>query len=273
MIRDTYCDKLAKQAADQIHDFLHPDPKSIVVLAGTGWNDKLQVQGGVSVEYRQIDAFGKLGQLKGHARRYVSGHIAGKPVILMDGRIHCYEIPYNEAHLHNVRLQVDALLALGCRKFILTCGAGGLPGTNLKPGALVVLDGLVTVFVPAHPCWGEFPSPEDVLTDVPRAIATGLGADYPGGTVEGGYVMVPGSPFEGLTYDKKFLATTGAKVVGMSMVPELDVLGLYEGAEAVGLAFVTNDSEEKHSHEHNVAMGQQYAEYLGAYLTSLIKTL
>ncbi|HYE22019.1 MAG TPA: hypothetical protein VD998_00335, partial [Verrucomicrobiae bacterium] len=119
----------------------------------------------------------------------------------------------------------------------------------------------------------EFCAPEDTLSPVLQDIARKHSADFSGVLRSGGYVMIRGPFFEGRKYDKKFLASTGAKAVGMSVLPEACICALYEGVEVLGLAFITNDDSETHSHEANLEAAHIASFGLSQFLTGVIGSL
>ena len=71
----------------------------------------------------------------GHKGRLVYGKLKGKPVLLMQGRVHAYE-GYSP---QQVVFPVRVLMALGVKRLMLTNAAGGItPG--MKPGTLMLLE-------------------------------------------------------------------------------------------------------------------------------------
>ncbi|KKS13167.1 MAG: hypothetical protein UU69_C0012G0015 [Candidatus Magasanikbacteria bacterium GW2011_GWA2_41_55] len=143
---------------------------------------------------------------------------------------------------------------------------------RLAVGDICVVDGFVTLFAPQMPLWGgEFQSPEDSLDkklcDIARKATCGLRVHT------GGHVMLLGPWFEGRKYDKRFLALTGAKVVGMSGLPEACVAALYSGVRVLYLCFVTNDDVEEHSHEENLARSKAASSELGSYLELIVSKI
>lgn len=254
-----------------------PTPKVGLVL-GTGWGDKLQLAHEEHVSMAEVlralsdkDTV-HLPELPGHQRRVCYGRVADTPVIALRGRLHLFERLHNRAWDMAVRLQVEMLLALGVRTFILTNAAGGL-NSSAQVGGVVICDGFLTLFAPPMPLEVEdgYPSPEDVLDPKLQKLAMrvpmeGLNRN------EGGYAMVRGPFFEGRAYDKRALRGTGVSCVGMSTVPEASVIALYrkEGARALALSFITNNATEDHSHETNVRRAGEQGALLSDYLQRLI---
>jgi purine-nucleoside phosphorylase len=252
--------------------------KTALVL-GTGWGDAIELQGAKSVPFAKIPGFAGLGELEGHARRAECGMLADKKVIVLRGRIHLNEAPCDRGLAEMVRLQIEMLAKLGVEKLILTAAVGalnkGAAGIPYQVGDICVLDGFVTIFAPDMPLFaGEFCSPEDALDPALAEIALkSAGEIEPLLTAHhGGYVMIRGPFFEGRKYDKPALAATGARVVGMSTLPEACVASLH-GLKVLGLSFVTNDDLAVHSHESNLARAKESGRALGSYLTRIVSQI
>jgi len=250
---------------EQIGD--NPVPKTALVL-GTGWGDAVEFEDAVEIPFRELPGFQKLPDLEGHARRVIYGKLGGEPVLALRGRVHLNESYVDDAIYRMVRVQIQMLLELGVEKLILTCAAGSLGG-RAEVGQVVVIDGFVSFHAPKMPMFGgEFRSPDDTLDEgmMNQALYASTGI-IP--ITKGGHIMLRGPFFEGRRYDKKLLAQTGATVVGMSVLPEACIAALY-GAKVVGLAFVTNDDKEEHSHEENQKRVKERSGSLGAFLTKLV---
>lgn len=280
-MRNQDCEKRARRAAVDIFN-RYPKVQKILwaskahpvgLVLGTGWGDVLKISDAVEIPFQEILGFKALGSLAGHARRLVIGKIGERSVVVLRGRVHMNEAPNNPALAEMVRLQTEMLLHIGFRAdtLIVTSAVGSLRGA-LEVGQIAVVDGFVTVYAPEMPLWaGEFCSPEDALSGRLRQIAREERGELV--TKEVGHVMVRGPFFEGRRYDKALLAASGAGVVGMSMLPEACVAALYreEGAEVLGLGFVTNDDVAAHSHEENQACAARSAVHLGEFLARIVQ--
>lgn len=252
------------------------------VVLGTGWGKHLDLTDERAIRFERVPGFEQLEPLEGHARKIVWGMQDGIPVLALDGRVHLNEATADPAIPKMVRLQTEILMQLGVSRLIVTCAAGSLPQRKLGflwrndigVGTLVVIDGFVTTFAPDMPLWtGEFCNPEDALCRKLQDKALKSATFYTGGKVQkAGYAMVRGPFFEGRLYDKRFIAKTGASIVGMSTVPEACVASLY-GAKVLALAFVTNDCLATHSHEGNLARAAESSKRLGGYLRHMIKAI
>jgi purine nucleoside phosphorylase len=86
--------------------------------------------------------------------------------------------------------------------------------------------------------------------------------------------MLRGPNFESRKYDKRTLRRCGAKVVGMSVLPEACVAMLFkERVRVLALGYVTNNDVEEHSHQMNVGRAKDQSDRLGEYLTSIVQQI
>ncbi len=244
------------------------------LILGTGWGDVLEFDQSSRHPFAAIPGFNKIGQLEGHSREVVCGTLSGKRFVALRGRVHLNERPADpELHVA-VRLQIEMLIRLGVKKFILTCAAGSLM-KSIGVGDIVLIDGFVTLFAPEMPLFaGEFCSPEDAIDrEWAKRIFNTVASDFPLKVASGGHAMVRGPFFEGRKYDKKFLAGTGAAVVGMSVLPEACIASLYPEVKILPLAFITNTAFEEHSHEENQRRAKEKAEHLGTLLGKIVERM
>jgi purine-nucleoside phosphorylase len=256
------------------------DIPDVGIVLGTGWGDLLRLEDERSFPLRDLSMFQHLGILEGHQRNVCYGKVADKNVIALRGRVHLNERPCHEPTALAVRMQVQMLVALGVKTFILTNAAGALGG-RARVGDVVVVDGFVSLFAPDLPLFaGEFCSPDDVLDRKLLEIALNSVADRLGRddedcprAVSGGYAMMRGPFFEGRKYDKQALYQTGASCVGMSSLPEAAVIAALLGRDArvLVLSYITNSELEEHSHEENVRRAKSDGPQLGAILVDIIR--
>ncbi len=250
---------------------------TVGLVLGTGWGDALVLHGSTQIPFGEIPGFEALGALDGHRRVLEIGFLDEArdtpPVAVLRGRVHMNEDPRDPAVPRMVRLQVAMLCELGARRLVLTCAAGSLT-SRFRVGDLAYLQSFVMFGNEEMPLWaGEFVSPED-------ALARGL-ADYAITAAErtglvlhedSAHAYVRGPHFEGRSHDKGTIKRLGATTVGMSVKPECCVAALY-GAQALGIAFITNDDVEAHEHETNVARAKAAGGKLGAFLSGLVSIL
>jgi purine nucleoside phosphorylase len=196
-------------------------------------------------------------------------------VFVLRGRIHMNEVPYSTKLANMVRLQIEMFRHLGVERFVLTAAVGGLvrghgPGDQqAKTGTVGIANGFVTVFAPDMPLYGgEFVAVESTLDPELRRLALEACSEVGLEGFEGGHVMVRGPQFEGTRYDKLALAESGAKMVGMSVLPEACVAALW-GAKVLVLGFVSNDDAEAHSDELVQTRVKAAADKLGALIRAI----
>ncbi len=79
----------------------------------------------------------------GHAGRFVAGTLAGRRVLLMQGRLHVYE-GYTAAE---AAYPVRVARLLGCRSMIVTNAAGGI-NTSFHVGDLMVITDFIRLAGP-----------------------------------------------------------------------------------------------------------------------------
>ncbi len=213
----------------------------------------------------------------GHAGRLLLGTLAGRSVVMLQGRFHLYE--GNDPGL--VIQPVLLFKQLGARLVVLTNAAGGLD-PSFGPGTLMVmrdhinLTGRSPLIGPnADELGPRFPD----LTDAwdPRlrerlhaaAAAEGIGLE------EGIYVGLTGPTYE-TPAEVRMLASLGGHAVGMSTVLEC-IAARWVGLEVCGVSLVTNAgagySGEPLTHEEVLAAGQvagpRLARVIRRFLTDL----
>jgi purine nucleoside phosphorylase len=148
-------------------------------------------------------------------------------------------------------------------------GAYPFPDPELQVGEIAVIDGFVSIFAPVMPLWGgEFCSADDAISQRLVNIAMKSQGDLLIAK-KTGLAMLRGPQFEGNKYDKNILSRTGAGVAGMSMLNEAYIASLH-GIEMLGLSFVTNDYQEKHSHPENLRRAGKASAHLEQYLKEII---
>jgi len=280
-MRNKKREKAAQTAADFIQrKFIVPE-KPIGLILGTGWGEVVNPESRYEIPFSEIPGLEKIHNLEGHKRNFSISEIKGRPVIILNGRVHMNESPNDNKVAKMVRLQTELLCKLGVKTIIATCAAGALERelplrytdaeSNLKVGEIAVIDGFVSLYAQKTPLWGaEFFSPDSCIR--PRLNKIALKEHGELVAKEVGYVMLRGPQFEGTKYDKKILAASGAGVVGMSMYPEACICAAYE-VDFIGLCFVSNDDKEAHSHEENLSRAKKASSLLGSYLERIISQI
>jgi purine-nucleoside phosphorylase len=196
----------------------------------------------------------------GHVGRLLLGQLGGRPVVMLQGRLHLYE--GNDPGL--VIQPVLLFGRLGARIVVLTNAAGGLD-PSFGPGTLMVmrdhinLTGRSPLIGPnADELGPRFPDLTDAwsqrLRD--RLHAAGVAEGVP--LAEGIYVGLTGPTYE-TPAEVRMLAALGGHAVGMSTVLEC-IAARWIGLEVCGVSLVTNAGAgytgEPLTHEEVIASGQ-----------------
>jgi purine-nucleoside phosphorylase len=176
----------------------------------------------------------------GHLGRLLLGRLAGRPVVMLQGRFHLYE--GNDPGL--VIQPVLLFHALGARIVVLTNAAGGLdpsfgPGTPMIMRDHINLTGRSPLLGPnAEGLGPRFPDMTDAWSPRLRsglhAAAAAEGVDVR----EGVYIGLTGPTYE-TPAEVRMLAALGGDAVGMSTVLEC-IAARWVGLEVCGVSLVTN---------------------------------
>lgn len=176
----------------------------------------------------------------GHVGRLVLGRLAGRPVVMLQGRFHLYE--GNDPGL--VVQPVLLFRRLGARAVLLTNAAGGVdPGFG--PGTLMVirdhlnLTGRSPLFGPnADELGNRFQDLTDAWSPRLREALHAAGRAEGVKLAEGVYAGLLGPQYE-TPSEVRMLRTLGADAVGMSTVVEC-IAARWVGLEVCGVSLVTN---------------------------------
>lgn len=190
----------------------------------------------VSLPYAEIPGFPRTG-VTGHGGALHQGLIAGRRVLVFEGRSHAYE----RGDAGAMRLPIRLARSLGAQALLLTCSAGSIdPAAG--PGSLVAITDHVNLSG-TNPLIGE--TGDERFVPMTRAYDLGMrallsqAADECGlGLREGIYAWFSGPSFE-TPAEIRMAARLGADVVGMSTVPEV-ILARHAGLPVAALALVTN---------------------------------
>jgi purine-nucleoside phosphorylase len=195
----------------------------------------------------------------GHAGRLLLGRLAGRPVVMLQGRFHLYE-----GNAPGLVVQPVLLFKrLGASLLVLTNAAGGLDPT-FGPGTLMVirdhlnLTGRNPLIGPnADGMGARFPDMTDAWSTRLRGRLHAAGAAEGIELAEGVYVGLLGPNYE-TPAEVRLLAASGGHAVGMSTVMEC-IAARWAGLEVCGVSLVTNAGAgytgEPLSHDEVLAAG------------------
>lgn len=210
------------------------------VILGTGLGNLAEeVDSPVVIPYRDIPEFPRSTALA-HKGRLVCGELAGRPIVMLQGRCHLYE-GYAAGELC---LPTRVLAALGIKTLVITNAAGGL-NPRYSVGDVMVIDdhiclmGLASLSPLPAECPERVTRPNARLYDErlireATAIACASGFHLQCGV----YVGVTGPTYETRAEYRAF-RRIGGDCVGMSTIPEV-LTAAACGMRVLGLSTVTN---------------------------------
>jgi len=233
------------------------------MILGSGLNGLADsIQNPVHIPYSDLPNF-PTSTVHGHVGRFVIGELEGKPVIVMQGRIHYYE-GYT---MGEVTLPVRVMHRLGVHSLVVTNAAGGV-NENFVPGDVMLItdqlnlmgmSGLNPLMGPnldeIGPRFPDMSQPYDRdYCDLARKVAKENKLTLR----EGVYAGLSGPSFESPA-DLRFLRLAGADAVGMSTVPEV-IVARHGGMRVLGLSGVSNkanlDGSTITTHEEVIEAGR-----------------
>lgn len=246
-------------------------PRTAIVLgSGLGGlvddlNDKIRIP------FSDLEGF-PISGVSGHSGELVAGTIAGKPVILMSGRVHFYE----QGDASAMRLPIECLKAIGVENLILTNSAGSVD-EDMGPGSVMQLSDHID-FSGRNPLIGE-PSDkrfvgmtnayDPSLSEGMKKAAQQAGVEL----FEGVYMWFSGPSFE-TPAEIKMSRILGANAVGMSTVPEV-ILGRFFGLNIAAFSVITNYAAgmtgNELSHDETKEMAPKGGQNLVKILTSWLQ--
>ena len=235
----------------------------IGMILGSGLNGLADsIQNPVHIPYSDLPNF-PTSTVHGHVGRFVIGELEGKPVIVMQGRIHYYE-GYT---MGEVTLPVRVMHRFGVHSLVVTNAAGGV-NENFVPGDVMLItdqlnlmgmSGLNPLMGPnldeIGPRFPDMSQPYDRdYCDLARKVAKENKLTLR----EGVYAGLSGPSFESPA-DLRFLRLAGADAVGMSTVPEV-IVARHGGMRVLGLSGVSNkanlDGSTITTHEEVIEAGR-----------------
>lgn len=272
---DTYRSQVESAAAFVADHIDHP-PR-VAILTGTGLGNVADlVTAGRTLDYDAIPHF-PVATAPSHRGRLVAGQLHGKPVMVLQGRLHLYE-GYSP---RQVTFPVRVMQCLGVETLILCNAAGGL-NSSFQPGDIMLISDHInltgqTPLIGANiDDWGlRFPDMTAVYGGEPAAAAVRVArlAGIP--LKRGVYAGLTGPSLE-TPAEIRYLKTIGADAVGFSTVQEA-IAANHGGVQIVGLSVITNindpDRPEPATLEAVVAQAAQTAPQLTTLIAALAETL
>jgi len=255
------------EAAEALKDKLDGRKPRIGLILGSGLGDLAnEVANAVTVPYGELPHF-PVSTVEGHAGQFVAGELAGKQVIVMQGRFHYYE----GYPMRKVVFPVYVLKLLGINSLVVTNAAGGM-NRSFAPGDLMIITDHINM-TGDNPLIGandprlgvRFPDMSTAYDAEYRALLQRLAnaVKDPDGQplrlVEGVYCGISG-PTYNTPAELKMLARAGGDAVGMSTVAET-IAARHAGMRVAGISCITDmaigEELEPLTHEQVMAVANR----------------
>jgi purine-nucleoside phosphorylase len=270
-----------REAADAIRRWTRHRPK-IGLILGSGLNplaDEVEVANRIS--YADIPHFPPVG-VAGHVGQLVAGRLAGREVLILQGRAHAFE----GISLQRITLPVRVMRELGIGTLIVTNAAGGINPSFRAGDLMLLVDHIgLNAMVGHNPLWGpndealgpRFPAMSRAYDPGLRSLALKAAADLGITLRQGVYCGLAGPAFE-TPAEVRFLRLIGADACGMSSVPEV-MVARHMGLAVLGFSAISNmavaddDATEEANHEEVLEAGRLLMPRLIALLRGILTAL
>jgi purine-nucleoside phosphorylase len=247
------------------------------VITGTGLGgiaDDIAVE--AALDCRDIPHF-PASTVQSHPGRLLLGRLGGRPVAVLQGRVHLYE-GYSPLQ---VTFPVRLLRALGAKTLLLTNASGGLH-RRLRPGDVLCIEdhlnltGENPLAGPNADEWGpRFPDMgrayDRRLVEAASGIARRIGLPMKTGV----YAGLKGPSLE-TPAEVRHLAAAGADAVGFSTVQEV-IAAVHAGFRVAAFSIVTNvhdpEAPAPATLEEIIAVAREAAPGLRRLVAELVGTL
>ena len=251
------------------------EPK-IGLILGSGLGDLADdIENAIRIPYEEIPNF-PVSTVAGHAGQLVYGDLAGKKVIILQGRFHYYE-GYD---LQTVTYPVRIFKELGVETLIVTNAAGGI-NTSFQLGDLMMItdhinltgeNPLIGANIEAH--GPRFVDMSQTYSRRGQKVLREAAAKNGIHLQQGVYTWVTGPSYE-TPAEIRFMRTIGGDAVGMSTVPEA-IVAKHCGLEVLGITCVTNlasGMQLELNHEEVMEISQQVKPRFKQLITTAVAAL
>jgi purine-nucleoside phosphorylase len=226
------------EAVDYLKQQYNPMPKLAAIL-GSGLGTFAETaKNSVIIPTNTIPGYPP-STVPGHAGRWVFGEIARKKIVLMQGRVHCYE----GYPITRVTFPVHLLAELGIEKLIVTNAAGSSP--VFQPGDLMLIDDQINLMLD-NPLrgqherkwgarWPDMSEPYSrELQSAALRVATSLQI-----RLHRGVLLASKGPSYETAAEVQMAHRLGADALTMSTVPEV-IAAVYRRLRVLGISCITN---------------------------------
>jgi purine-nucleoside phosphorylase len=215
--------------------------------------------------------------VESHTGKLLFGDMAGKPVVVMQGRFHLYE-GYSPLE---VTFPIRVFQHLGVKCLIISNAAGGI-NPEFKAGDIMIitdhinLTGENPLIGIADDRWGlRFPDMSAAYSAALAAVAEQAGKNSGWVLRKGVYGGLKGPSLE-TPAEIRFLKTIGADAVGFSTIQEV-IVAVQAGMKVLGLSTITNthdpDNPVPAKVEHIIGVAEATVPKLAAVIEAVIESM
>ena len=256
-------------AAVRAHTNLEPE---LALVLGSGLGELAdEVENATVIATADVPHY-PVSTVQGHAGRLILGTLAGRPVLVIQGRVHFYE-----GHsARSLGFPIRLAHTLGAQGIVLTNAAGGI-NPAFGPGTLMLIsDHLNLAFAnplagPPGEGEGRFPDMSNPYDERWRGLARNIALTNGISYREGVYVWTAGPSYE-TPAEIRYFARAGADAVGMSTVPEA-IQAAALGLPVLGISTITNPAaglgSEPLDHEDVLEVGRAVRSRLATWVRAI----
>lgn len=227
------------ESAEYIKKHINIEPEIGIVLGSGLGGIANAIENSVTINYKDIPNF-KASTAPDHMGRFVTGKLAGKNVICMQGRLHYYE-GYS---LEDVVYPIRVMKLLGVKTLIVTNAAGGI-NELFNSGDIMLIKDHIN-FMGNNPLIGKnydeigprFPDMTNTYTPKLIKLTEQCAKKLSVNLKSGVYIAFSGPSFE-TAAEIRASRILGADAVGMSTVPEI-IAASHCGMEVLAFSLIAN---------------------------------
>jgi len=211
------------------------------IILGTGLGKLASsVKKEAEISYTDIPHFAQ-STVESHAGRLILGTLAGKPVVVMQGRFHYYE-GYD---LAQITFPVRVMKALGAKVLIVSNACGGI-NHQFRAGDLMLITDHINL-LGTNPLIGRnfrelgprFPDMSEPYSRDLISLAESVALEQRIPIRKGVYAGMSGPSLE-TAAEYRMLRVIGADAIGMSTVPEV-IVAVHAGLKVLGISVITDE--------------------------------
>ena len=268
----TYC-----ESAEYLRARLGGFRPEVLLILGSGLGSLADtVSDAVAVPYGDVPHM-RESTATGHAGRFVAGTLAGRRVLMMQGRLHVYE-GYTAAE---AAYPVRVARLLGCERLIVTNAAGGV-NTSFHVGDLMIITDFIRLAGPnalIGPNIDEFgprfPDMSHVFDRNYIAVLHEAARSLDEPLRSGVYYYTTGPQYE-TPAEIRAMRTLGADAVGMGTVHEV-ITAAHAGMRILGISLITNMAagvlDQPLSGEEVIAEGERAKERFSRLILAFLERM